>query len=300
MNNIPIFFTCDDNYLPFLSVTLLSMKKNASKNYIYDIKILNTGILEENKKIIKNYTDDNFKIEFIDISDKIQHIKGKLHTRDYYTPTTYFRLFIPNMYPNIDKCLYLDSDIIIKGDISQLYNFDIKDNLLGGIPDEIVNKTDEFKKYTLMRLGIDCSHYVNAGIIIMNLKKMREIDFENEFLNTLERVKFTVAQDQDYINYICKNKIFYLPKSWNKQPLPDEISEDEINLIHYNLNLKPWHYDNIMYENYFWEYAKQSEYFEEIKAKKQNYSDEKKQKDFSDGENLKKLALYEAEILGVI
>lgn len=304
MKKIPIFFACDNNYAPFLAVSLKSMQYNASNLFIYDIKVLvnKNGIDEENINYIKSFENKNFFIEFVDISSCIDDFKDNLHTRDYYSKTTYYRLFIPRLYPNLDKCLYLDCDIIINTDISNLFLFDIEDYLIGGVPDEIVYKTPEFRKYTQYRLGILPEKYINAGIIIMNLKKLREFNFENKFLSLLNKIKFSVAQDQDYINTICKDKIYYLPKTWNKQPLLDDKIKDcnEVNLFHYNLNLKPWHYDNIMYENFFWIYAKMTKYFDIINEMKKNYSLDKKAKDYLDGENLKKLAIYEAEILGEI
>ena len=74
---------------------------------------------------------DNIKIEFVDLNYYIDRIKDKLYTRDYYSKSTYFRLFLPNLYPNYDKILYLDSDIVILDDVAKLYNINIKNCLLG-------------------------------------------------------------------------------------------------------------------------------------------------------------------------
>ena len=60
-------------------------------------------------------------IEFVDLNYYIQKVKDKLYTRDYYSKTTYFRLFLPNLYPQYDKVLYLDSDIGILDDFATLY-----------------------------------------------------------------------------------------------------------------------------------------------------------------------------------
>ena len=301
MKKVPIFFTCDDNYIPYLSVTLTSLIENSSDENIYDIKILHTGILEKNEKIIKKHEKNNVFIEFVNISKEIEHIKQKFHTRDYYTGATYYRLFIPRLYPNIEKCVYLDCDVVVRGDIADFYSFDLEDNLIGGVPDEIVSVTEEFRIYTQKRLGVNYSNYINAGVIIMNLKELRTFEFETKFINAINKVKFKVAQDQDYLNTICKGRIKYLPKVWNKQPIEDSsINNEEIMLLHYNLNLKPWHYENIKYENYFWDYAKKTEFFEFICSQKVVFDDEKKLKDKLDGENLIKLALYEAEVLGEV
>ena len=122
---ISLFFALDDNYCPYLSVALDSIMKNANKDYNYDAYVLATYLSQENKEILKARALDNFNIEFVDMNEKLEKIASMLHTRDYYSKTTYYRLFIPNMFPNLDKALYLDADIIVPGDISELYNIDL-------------------------------------------------------------------------------------------------------------------------------------------------------------------------------
>ena len=99
---IPIFFAVDDGYSPFLAVAIQSLIDNASAEYTYLIKILNTDISEENKRKIGKYERENVDIEFVDLNYYIQKVKDKLYTRDYYSKTTYFRLFLPNLYPQYD------------------------------------------------------------------------------------------------------------------------------------------------------------------------------------------------------
>ena len=167
---IPIFFAIDDEYIPFLAVALESLIENSSKNYYYSIKILYTHIKEENKKKIAKFEKENVKIEFVDLNYYIEGIKDKLYTRDYYTKTTYFRLFIPNLYPQYDKVIYLDSDIAVLGDIADLYNEDIGDNLVAAAPDGSVREIKEFQEYVERVVGMATyKNYFNAGILLMNL-----------------------------------------------------------------------------------------------------------------------------------
>ena len=228
---IPIFFASDDNYVPFLAVTLQSLEQNADSNYHYDIKILNAdNISVENKfKILAEFEKDGFDIEFVDVTPFIETMSSKLHTRDYYSKSTYYRLLIPNMYPEFDKALYLDCDIAINNSISELFNTDIDDNYVGAIPDQsVLYMSDEFKDYVENRVGVDSfKHYFNAGILVMNLKKLREIDFENKFIQLLTSVKFDVAQDQDYLNAICKGHVKFIDETWNSMPLPVDIKRPQ-------------------------------------------------------------------------
>ena len=94
---IPIFFAVDDEYIPFLAVTLQSIVEHSTEENYYVIKILCTNISEENKEKINKYTKDNISIEFVDLNYYIEKIKNKLYTRDYFSMTTYFRLFISNL-----------------------------------------------------------------------------------------------------------------------------------------------------------------------------------------------------------
>lgn len=279
-NIIPIIFTCDDKYIPFLAVSLESLETNASRQYKYDIKILHSNnVSEENQNIIRNkYNNKIFKISFEDISSYVELIASKMHTRDYYSKATYYRLFIPNLYKHYDKVLYLDSDIVVQGDISELYNTDLGNNFVGAIPDEFVQCTplawDYVEKHVPLGKG-NHTKYFNAGILLMNCKRLREIDFEGKFIDLLGKVKFQVAQDQDYLNCICRGKVRLINSVWNKQPFPSAtIKERDIKIFHYNLDSKPWKKDGVLYEDYFWNYAKSSGYLKDIAQMKANVTEE--------------------------
>lgn len=276
---IPIFFATDDAYIPFLAVTLQSLEQNADKNYNYNIKILNTdNVSVENKsKILAEYSKDVFDIEFVDVSPYIEKISAKLHTRDYYSKTTYYRLFIPTMYPELDKALYLDCDIAINDSISKLYETELGENYVGAIPDQSVKYlSDEFKEYVEKRVGVEkYDKYFNAGILVMNLKKLREVGFEDLFIELLSNIKFNVAQDQDYLNVICKGHVVFIDEIWNEMPLPVEIERPaKPSLIHYNLSFKPWRIDGVLYEEVFWNYARKTSFIYDILETKRSYTKE--------------------------
>ena len=297
---IPIFFAVDDGYVPFLAVALESLIRNSSKNYYYAIKILYTNIEERNKKKIAKYERDNVKIEFVDLNYYIEEVKDKLYTRDYYTNTTYFRLFIPNLYPQYDKVLYLDSDIVVLGDIADLYNVEIGDNLVAAAPDDVIQSSNIFQEYAERVVGVaKYQHYFNAGILLMNLDEMRKFDFQEKFLYLLEQIKFTVAQDQDYLNRLCKGRAKIISTVWDRMPIPDpNVKEEDLKIIHYNLIYKPWHFDDVLYNKYFWDYAKKTEFYKDILSIKQNYTEEEKFRDMEQYKNLQKLAKKETACVG--
>ena len=297
---IPIFFAVDDVYSPFLAVTLQSLTENASKNYYYSIKILYTNMQEENKKKLAKYESENVKIEFVDLNYYIQKIQDKLYTRDYYTNTTYFRLFIPSLYPQYDKAIYLDGDIVVLGDISELYNINMGDNLIAAAPDDVIQNTKVFQEYAEKVVGVaDYRNYFNAGVLLMNLDELRKFDFLDKFLYLLETVKFSVAQDQDYLNRLCKGRTKIISIAWDRMPMPtDKILDDEIKLIHYNLAYKPWHFDNVLYKEHFWKYAEKTEYIDEIKKIKEAYTESDRYQDMEQYKKLQALAQKECDCVG--
>ncbi len=287
--NIPIFFSIDDNYLNFFLVTIESLKENRNKSYNYTLYVLHTNLTSKTQEIIRTYEEENFTFEFVDMSKTIEEIGDKLCTRDYYTKTTYYRLFVPDMFPDMDKALYLDSDICVTGDVSNLYNIDIETNLIGAVPEQSTQLIKEFQVYANNCLGLDYNHYFNAGIIIMNFKKMREIDFSTKVLDLISTYEFRLAQDQDILNVICRDKVVYIDNSWNRVPLGEKCETP--NIIHYLLVYKPWKMENVMYEEYFWEYAKKAGVEESIRKNSTMVDREVLEKEM---DRVKKLAIEEA------
>lgn len=297
---IPIFFAVDDGYCPFLAVAIQSLIDNSSAENTYLIKILHTDISDENKKKIAKYERENVDIEFVDLNYYIQKVKDKLYTRDYYSKTTYFRLFLPNLYPQYDKVLYLDSDIVILDDIAKLYNTEMGDNLVAAAPDDVIQFNEVFQVYVEKVVGVaDYRRYFNAGILLMNLDEMRKFKFQEKFLYSLDRVTFAVAQDQDYLNRLCKGRVKLIDRIWNRMPIEDpKIKTENVKLVHYNLAFKPWHFEDILYKEFFWMYAQETEYFDTIQNIRDNYTEEDRFKDNQSHDRLKKLAKKESDCVG--
>ena len=282
-NLIPIFFTIDDEYAKYVSCAIHSMIENSSKEYNYKIYILHQNLNEKNKQKLSLLQNENFEIEFREMKEGLESITDRAENKlrcDYFTLTIYFRLFIPEMFPEYDKGIYIDSDIIVPGDISNLYNLELGDNLIGASTDNSIQNIPELINYMENAIGVKKHEYINSGVLLMNLKEMREKEFSKEFLKRLNKYHFdSVAPDQDYLNAMCHGKILYLDESWDAMPNDNREPLKNPNLIHYNLFQKPWCYDDIQYEDYFWKYAKKSNYYNDIVEFKNNYSDENKKSD---------------------
>ena len=299
-NVIPIFFAIDDGYIPFLAVSLQSLIENSKKENFYLIKILYTNISEENQRKIQKFEQENVSIEFVDLNYYIEKIKDKLYTRDYYSKTTYFRLFIPNLYPQYTKALYLDSDIVVLEDVADLYNTNMENDLVAAAPDDVIQTIKVFQEYAENVVGVaNYRNYFNAGVLLMNLDELRKFNFQEKFLYSLDKIKFSVAQDQDYLNRLCKGRVKIVDPNWNRMPIAREKeNQGDIKLIHYNLAYKPWHFEDILYKDYFWNYAKKTEFFDTIQKIKDNYSDEERFADMEKDKALRMLAQKEADCVG--
>lgn len=281
--DIPIFFTIDNTYAPYVSCAILSMIENCSKEYDYKIYILHQELTKENISKISSLQCENFEIIFKKMKDGMELITDRVENRlrcDYFTLTIYFRLFIADMFPEYDKGIYIDSDIIVTGDISELYNYELGENIIGAATDNSIQRIPELVKYIEQAVGINRREYINSGVLLMNLKAMREKEFSKKFLTLLNTYHFdSVAPDQDYLNAMCYKKILYLNEEWDAMPSEGKEEIKNPKLIHYNLFQKPWCYDNIQYEDIFWEYAKKSVYYDQILEYKKNYSEEHKKSD---------------------
>ena len=297
---ISVFYAINDGYVPFLAVSLESLIAKASEKRFYEIRILYTTLNDEHKKALKKYERENITIDFVDLSEKIGRISNKLYTRDYFSMETYYRLFLPDLYPDMKKALYIDADTVLLDDIANLYNIDLGTNLVGAIPDGSVRATKEFQDYVELVVGLkDYHNYFNAGILLMNLEELRNFRFQVKFMYLLDTVKFKVAQDQDYLNRLCKGRVTIIDNAWNTMPAanPDFRSKNP-KLIHFNLSFKPWHLDNVPFEEYFWDFAWQTDFYDEIRYIKDHYSETQKQEDVQTGIRLVSLAAKEADCVG--
>lgn len=269
--DIPIFFSVGDKFCHICSAALLSLMDNASDDIHYSIYILHSGMNESNRALLRSTLKPNVSLEFVDVTEKMKDLEGKFVLRDYYNSYTYYRLFIPSFFPSLKKALYIDSDIIILDDIAKLFNTDMGNNLVAAVPDGAVRNTPVFQEYVEKALGVPRDDYFNAGVLLMNLDAMRDFDFETKFLSLVENYKFRVAQDQDYLNVLCKGKVTILPFDWDMMAIPNSVCKyDKLRLIHYNLMYKPWDMHNVPFEEYFWKYAKQSPFWDRIEENWKN------------------------------
>ena len=232
MNNINVCLSCDDNYSKYAGVVISSILANANEDDCLSIYILDGGISEEHKKQIESLKSiKDCSIEFVSVNPDMFEEYAKIKTHKYITLPTYYRLKLPTLIA-VDKIIYLDCDIIVNSSLSNLFNTDLGINLVAGAKD--LNKRELKKNPT----------YVNAGMLIFNLKEMRKENTEKAFLNwTKENADKIKTGDQTIINMVCKGKIKILDGAWNVQSSNFTNRSSYTNnpkIIHFVCKNKPW------------------------------------------------------------
>ena len=208
---IPIFYSVDDNYIPCLAVALESLIAHTSRDNNYRIIILNTGISNENVAKIMKYESTNVKISFEDISSKMQKLEKELELRirDYYTITIYYRLFIASLFPQIDKAIYLDADMLVLDDVAKIYNVDMGNNLIEAIfiglsagaaatgVNQVGRQLTKNEQYDASATVLDLKKFIDSIDVPEDINN--DIPCDGNIDNTQEAINTNISSDVDEV-----------------------------------------------------------------------------------------------------
>lgn len=284
-DEIHIVFSTDNNYAKYLGVTINSLIRNVFENNVYRIYILNTDLNERNKKKLKALETQNITIEFICVNKYIEQYfsKNPLYTRAHFSAASYYRLFIADIFKDLDKVIYLDCDLVLNEDISKLWRFELGDKYIGAVKDFYIRKGNAKSHYCSNVLKpVNSNDYFNSGVMIMNLYELRKNNFTERCLKTLNDIKKPKYLDQDILNIVCKNHVMFIDFKWNLlnhlvpkiEDMQEFISKDEKvmisnalkspAIIHFSSDKKPWNKSKLTYADVFWQYAKDTKFYKDI------------------------------------
>lgn len=277
MDTIPVVLAADNNYRYPLMVTLLSSLMNAKKNTKYQFIILvsdqfDMESMELINKLLKQY--DMPEAAFYNMQDNYQNIEMQIKHISY---ATFYRLQLPELLKEVEKCIYLDVDVVVKKDLKEFFDIELGDNYIAGVKAAGYYYPEEKKTATISLLEIDkLDQYINAGVLLINLKKMREDKLTETFEKLLE--KNFPSQDQDILNAACYGHIKVLPLKYNAMTkynvgIKDEYdrieclhicyTREEWNeacetpvIIHYADRWKPWQDLRGNFVQEWWKYIK--------------------------------------------
>lgn len=268
---IPVVFATDENYLFYTVVAITSMAENAGENTFYQIYILVSGALEKGHHLFcdvqKKYS--SIRITLLPVErEEFQHVY--IHNA-HVTKTAFYRLLLGE-FLQVDKCLYLDSDVIVNTDLQELYAIELDTEHIAGVRDLWIDMMGEGEREE-RRIKTNLpsmEQYINSGVLLLNLGKIRRDNLTEQFCCHMQNDY--LFEDQDIINVCCYDHIRRLPAKWNLftffmgrlQELEQKgidkdtlhYMEEKKGIIHYATPyIRPWESRRFICNDIWWKYA---------------------------------------------
>ena len=247
MTNINVCLACDDAYSIYAGVVIASILKNAKETEDITIYLLDGGISEKRKQEIESLKEiKKCDIKFISVDESLYSEYKNIPTLEHISFAAFYRLRLPSMLPDVHRIIYLDCDMVVVSSLKELFETDIGDAWIAGCEDIGAKKI--LTKY---------KGYVNAGMLLFDLDKMRENNAEQLFLEyTKANANSLKHSDQDIINYSLKGHIYLLDERWNVQSSNFTNRSSYTRnpkIIHFIAKRKPWKWASFSYhrDSYF-------------------------------------------------
>ena len=239
MKQINVAFCVNNAYVEKVAVVITSMLENNRENYFH-FYIFSSDLSEDSIKYLNKLKSRYKNFEASRVEVPVDLFKSLKLNIDYISIETYYRYAISDLLPDLDKILYIDADLIINKDINIFYDTDIADYYLAGVEDAFI-KSENYKP----EIGLSTDDiYINAGVLLMNLQKLRQDCICKKFIEATEglwdKIKY---QDQDIINIVCKGKIKQVDSIYNfarENIMAEPNRQKEACIIHYTGKKKPW------------------------------------------------------------
>jgi len=293
-NTSAVVMSCNQNFVSYLGVVLTSIVENADPSRTYDIIILESDITDATKTFIKDAFEqhDNVSIRFYNMQSALAQLGDlKLHVDGYVPLETYNKIFLAEITSGYKRIAYIDTDIVVNADISDLCEVELWGKSLGSstnvanihaahIEKEI--KGRNFREYLSRELGIkDYNKYFQAGIVVLDMTSPRVRNLFNLSIEKLSLIKEPVFYDQCIFNSIFYGDVSFFSVGWNHvwylqdySYLRHTISERAFfdyarsrmspKIVHFASKDKPTNKSGWDLAEYFWRYAKKSPYYDEI------------------------------------
>lgn len=275
---VPVFLTITNDYAKYAAAAISSLMKHSNPKRYYRVIIMYDKLSLANRWRLRNMVTKNVAIEFHKMKYNlymqiiVRYCAKRTGSGDFFSSAVYYyRSFIARLFPQYDKGIYIDSDTILTGDIGELYDINLGDKVIAARVDLKVAMVPEFVRYVEKALGVPAREYVNSGVILMDLKKLRKLHYITRMTDLIREYDADlVAPDQDYLNVILKGKIKHLDKKWNCQPEGEDPTGAM--LLHFNLSKKPWYHDDVTCGELFWQAAKGTGFYGDLLREKESYT----------------------------
>ncbi|RKS87702.1 lipopolysaccharide biosynthesis glycosyltransferase [Orbus hercynius] len=242
-----VFLCFNDKYAFQAGVTVSSLLKN---NTNISIHLFMIDVSDNNKTYFQQLSYYNNTIIFYDVDSSIIANEHKL--KDHHIPTS-LRIFVPQILTEIEKLIYLDSDIICHSSLSPLLEINFEDNIVLAAKDE-----EESQKTQCPLFDIHYGEYFNAGVMIIDTNAWNNNNITQKSMDLLDnrRKEFRLL-DQDALNIALKNQTKIIANNYNKivsiceHQIVPALNKNDV-LIHFAGPIKPWFADTIpeLYQYY--------------------------------------------------
>lgn len=277
---IPVVFSTDENYVPYCGVAILSLIKNTSGKNRIEVYVLYDKLTKFSIHRLELLSENNVQVKCLCVHQYIKDLRVQEY--NHLTIASAFRLVIPKVLNMYDKVLYLDSDIAVNADVCELFETDLKDNILGAAKGYIKSDDGFMELHIEKNLKISVDSFFNAGILVINTKKFEEFSVAEKCMELLSTRKDLYFMDQCALNIVCENRVTFFDQKWNyewifitssdnpfmSKDYSDVVTEEPC-LIHYDGTEKPWKHPDWPLASYFWKIARESCFYEEILMKTQ-------------------------------
>ena len=216
--NVPVVFSTDENYLPYVSVALTSAIAN-SDGCNLDVIVMYSDIRDEVvQAFIARYIGSvNVSVRFVEISNGLSGtLLADFEQVDRLPLAACYRLLLPYILTAYDKVVYLDVDVAVCRSLAELYSVDLDDRYFAAVKDIVYSTKTEYVQWAASWDFTEWEGYVNTGVLVMNLARFRHSSVLNRLLKiAVEASKWLC--DQDALNFVCKGEIASLDPRWNMQ-----------------------------------------------------------------------------------
>ena len=214
--SIAIVLVCDDKYVRHAATTIISIVKNSQRTFCF--YIFDCGIHPENIEKLTSWNLGSNKINVVPMS-KVE-IFEQFKMRQRYSPAIFYRLAIPEILPDLDKAIYMDSDMVVLDDLGEVWDIPMQDCTFGAVSEERNFKGKALFVARKRALGIALeSVYFNSGFLLFNIKAIKDFHLAErviEFLENNTHNKRVTLPDQDALNVVVdRSKFLSLPLKFN-------------------------------------------------------------------------------------
>lgn len=272
MQNHYFNVTCntDDNYVQHCAAMLCSLFEN-NKKHTFNVHLLIETLSESSRIKLNDIAHSYGNIITYHKVDS-SHLRGvKFRKNRPLTMAAYYRMLLPSILNGIDLVLYLDCDMIIMDDISELFELNLNNYALAASGDEFPY-TDLHRRQLEMPVG---TRTFCSGMMVINLSYWRYVNAEERLIEYAKRDREVVyLHDQDALNYVFKNQWYLLPPKWNHVAgsfyptvINDLLKAYDVfeyifkpKIMHYAGEIKPW-YNVLCPDGKFYKYYLQKSNF---------------------------------------